>query len=171
MYNGQTVFSQIMDHLPMYEFRKCIDRYSGNYRTRSFSCLDQFLCMAFAQLFHRESLRDIKVCLRSRQLLLYHLGIRGKISRSTLADANEKRDWRIYAVFLPNPDVKSSPTLCRRLVLNFKILSMHWTPQQSIFVFPSFSGRLTAKVRQPLSCAHLWICAGAFRHLSKSPIT
>ena len=99
MYNGQTVFSQIMDHLPMYEFRKCIDRYSGNYHTRNFSCLDQFLCMAFAQLTYRESLRDIEACLRSRQLLLYHLGIRGKISRSTLADANEKRDWRIYADF------------------------------------------------------------------------
>jgi hypothetical protein len=88
-----------MDHLPMYEFRKCIDRYAGNHRTRSFSCLDQFLCMAFAQLTYRESLRDIEACLRSRQQLLYHLGIRGKISRSTLADANEKRDWRIYADF------------------------------------------------------------------------
>jgi hypothetical protein len=99
MYRGRTVFSQIMDHLPMYEFRKCIDRYAGNHRTRSFSCLDQFLCMAFAQLTYRESLRDIEACLRSRQQLLYHLGIRGKISRSTLADANEKRDWRIYADF------------------------------------------------------------------------
>lgn len=94
MYRGRTVFSQIMDHLPMYEFRKCIDRYASNHRARSFSCLDQFLGMAFAQLTYRESLRDIEACLRSRQQLLYHLGIRGKISRSTLADANEKGDWR-----------------------------------------------------------------------------
>lgn len=96
---GKNVFSQIMDYLPMYEFRKCVDRYDGNYHTSSFTCMDQFLCMAFAQLTYRESLRDIEVCLRSRKEKLYHLGIRGRISRSTLADANEKRDWRIYADF------------------------------------------------------------------------
>jgi len=96
---GRTVFSQIMDYLPMYEFRKCVDRYNGNYHTSSFTCMDQFLCMAFAQLTYRESLRDIEACLRARQEKLYHLGIRGRISRSTLADANEKRDWRIYADF------------------------------------------------------------------------
>jgi len=83
----------------MYEFRKCVDRYDGNYHTSSFTCMDQFLCMAFAQLTYRESLRDIEACLRSRKEKLYHLGIRGRISRSTLADANEKRDWRIYADF------------------------------------------------------------------------
>ena len=96
---GRTVFSQIMDYVPMYEFRKCVDRYNGNHHTSSFACMDQFLCMAFAQLTYRESLRDIEACLRSRQEKLYHLGIRGRISRSTLADANEKRDWRIYADF------------------------------------------------------------------------
>ena len=96
---GRTVFSQIMDYLRMYEFRKCVDRYNGNYHTSSFTCMDQFLCMAFAQLTYRESLRDIEACLRARQEKLYHLGIRGRISRSTLADANEKRDWRIYADF------------------------------------------------------------------------
>lgn len=99
MNSGKTVFSQIMNYLPMYEFRKCIDRYNGNYHTSSFTCLDQFLSMAFAQLTYRESLRDIEACLRSRQEKLYHLGIRGHVSRSTLADANEKRDWRIYADF------------------------------------------------------------------------
>lgn len=88
-----------MDYLPMYEFRKCVNRYNGNYHTSSFTCMGQFLCMAFAQLTYRESLRDIEVCLRSRQEKLYHLGIRGRISRSTIADANEKRDWRIYADF------------------------------------------------------------------------
>jgi transposase len=83
----------------MYEFRKCVDRYGGNYHTSSFSCMDQYLCMGFAQLTYRESLRDIEACLRSRKEKLYHLGIRGRVSRSTLAEANEKRDWRMYADF------------------------------------------------------------------------
>jgi len=99
MYTGKTVFSQLMDFLPMYEFRKGVDRYGGNYHTSSFSCMDQYLCMGFAQLTYRESLRDIEACLRSRKEKLYHLGIRGRVSRSTLAEANEKRDWRMYADF------------------------------------------------------------------------
>jgi hypothetical protein len=99
MYTGKTVFSQVMDYLPMYEFRKCVDRYNGNYHTSSFSCMDQYFCMAFAQLTYREGLRDIEACLRSRREKLYHLGIRGRVSRSTLAEANEKRDWRMYADF------------------------------------------------------------------------
>ena len=96
---GKTVFSQIMDFLPLHQFRKCVNRYQGNYKVQNFSCLDQFLCMAFAQLTFRESLRDIEACLRSIKSKLYHIGIRGKISRSTLADANNTRDWRIYADF------------------------------------------------------------------------
>jgi len=96
---GKTVFSQIMDFLPMAKFRRCIDKYNGNHRVRSFTCFDQFLCMAFAQLTYRESLRDIESCLRAMKEKLYHMGIRGKISRSTLADANENRDWRIYCDF------------------------------------------------------------------------
>ena len=99
MNQGKTIFSQVMDNLPLHEFRKCVNRYSGNAKVRSFSCLDQFLCMAFAQLTYRESLRDIETCLRSIPTKLYHLGIRGKVSKSTLADANENRDWRIYADF------------------------------------------------------------------------
>jgi len=99
MNSGQSLFSQLIDHLPSHEFRQCVERYEGNYRVRSFSCWDQFLCMMFAQLSYRESLRDIVACLRSRQRQLYHLGIRGRVSRSTLADANETRDWRIYADF------------------------------------------------------------------------
>ncbi len=94
---GQTVFAQVMDFLPLHQFRKCVRRYRGDYKLQSFSCLDQFLCMAFAQLTYRESLRDIEACLRAMQPKLYHMGIRGKVSRSTLANANEKRDWRIYA--------------------------------------------------------------------------
>ncbi|HME33006.1 MAG TPA: IS4 family transposase [Terriglobales bacterium] len=99
MNSGQSLFAQLMDHLPSHEFRQCVQRYAGNFRVRSFSCWDQFLCMAFAQLTYRESLRDIVACLRSQEHRLYHLGIRGTVSRSTLADANEARDWRIYADF------------------------------------------------------------------------
>jgi len=99
MYTGRIVFSQLMDFLPAHEFNKCVRQYRGNYRVRKFSCLDQFLCMAFAQLTYRESLRDIETCLRAMQPKLYHVGIRGKVSRNTLAKANEKRDWRIYADF------------------------------------------------------------------------
>ena len=96
---GKTVFSQLMDFVPAHDFRRCVKRHNGNYKVTSFSCWDQFLCMAFAQLTYRESLRDIETCLRAMQDRLYHLGIRGGVSRSTLADANEKRDWRIYADF------------------------------------------------------------------------
>ncbi len=96
---GRIVFSQLMDQLPSYEFQKCVARYRGDYQQKKFSCWDQFLCMAFAQLTYRESLRDIEACLRSLGAKLYHVGFRGKVARSTLADANESRDWRIYADF------------------------------------------------------------------------
>jgi hypothetical protein len=96
---GRTVFTQLMDFMPTYEFRQCVERYNGNYKVKSFSCWDQFLCMAFAQLTYRESLRDIEACLRVAKTKLYHMGIRGKVSRNTLAHANEIRDWRIYADF------------------------------------------------------------------------
>jgi len=99
MYHGRTVFSQILEFLPMHNFRQCVNRYNGNKGVRTFTCLDQFMCMAFAQLTYRESLRDIECCLRAMKEKLYHMGIRGNISRSTLADANEKRDWRIYSDF------------------------------------------------------------------------
>jgi len=96
---GQTVFSQVVDHLPRYEFLQCVARYRGDYQQKSFSCWDQFLAMAFAQLTYRESLRDIEACLRSMSSKLYHMGFRGRVARSTLAEANESRDWRIYADF------------------------------------------------------------------------
>ena len=99
MHSGRMIFSQVMSFFPRYEFNKCVHRYQGEYRTRNFSCFDQFLCMAFAQLTYRESLRDIEICLRAMESRLYHAGFRSKVSRSTLADANEKRDWRIYADF------------------------------------------------------------------------
>jgi len=99
MNTGTTVFSQLMEFVPRYEFRQCVERYQGNFKVKSFSCWDQYLCMAFAQLTFRESLRDIEACLRSMQSKLYHMGIQGKVARNTLAHANESRDWRIYADF------------------------------------------------------------------------
>jgi hypothetical protein len=97
MYTGRLIFSQVMDYLPMHIFRQCVNRYQGNRKIKNFTCLDQFLCMAFAQLTYRESLRDIEVCLRAQHNKLYHMGIRGGIARNTLANANKNRDWRIYA--------------------------------------------------------------------------
>jgi hypothetical protein len=99
MHAGKLVFAQLMEHLPLHTFRRCVAKYPGKYPTLSFSHLDQYLCMVFAQLTFRESLRDIETCLRAHSTKLYHLGIRGGIARSTLADANEKRDWRIYRDF------------------------------------------------------------------------
>jgi hypothetical protein len=99
MYASKLVFSQVIDHLPIHTFGRCVVRYQGNRYVKSFSCLDQYLCMAFAQLTYRESLRAIEACLRAQKDKLYHMGIRGGVSKSTLADANEARDWRIYADF------------------------------------------------------------------------
>lgn len=99
MYQGKMVFAQLTECLPLHEFRKCVNRYNGNAYIKTFSCWDQFLCMTFAQLTNRRSLRDIETCLRSFQSRLYHMGIRGNVSRSTLTDANEKRSWRMYADF------------------------------------------------------------------------
>jgi len=96
---GKFVFAQLMDFLPWKRFQRLVLKYGGDRYVKHFSCGNQFLCMAFAQLTYRESLRDIEACLRAHSAKLYHLGIRGRISRSTLADANETRDWRIYAEF------------------------------------------------------------------------
>ena len=99
MHSGKLVFAQLMAHLPLHTFRQCVAKYPSHYPTLTFSHLDQFLCLAFAQLTYRESLRDIETCLRAHQAKLYHLGIRGYIAKSTLADANESRNWRIYQDF------------------------------------------------------------------------
>ena len=96
---GQTVFAQLLEFIPSYEFQLCVDRYQGNRYVKGFSCWDQFLCLVFAQLTARTSLRDIETCLRAQQPKLYHMGFRGRVSRATLADANELRDWRIYRDF------------------------------------------------------------------------
>jgi len=99
MYGGKLVFAQVMEFAPWHTFRRCVEKYRGDFNVRRFSCLDQFLCLSFAQLTYRESLRDIEACLRAQTSKLYHLGIRGNVSRSALADANEGRDWRIHCEF------------------------------------------------------------------------
>ena len=97
MHQGRMIFAQLLDFLPRHRFNHCVERYRGNYRVHRFSCFDQFLCMAFAQLTGRESLRDIEACLRAMQPKLYHAGFRSRVARNTLAKANERRDWRIWA--------------------------------------------------------------------------
>ncbi|HIJ25971.1 MAG: DUF4372 domain-containing protein, partial [Gammaproteobacteria bacterium] len=97
MHIGQLVFAQVMLHLPKHTFRRCVQKYNGDHKVKSFSCIDQFLVMAFAQLTYRESLRETVICLRSQNEKLYHMGIRGGVSRNTLSNANKVRDWRIYA--------------------------------------------------------------------------
>ncbi len=99
MHAGKLVFAQWMGHLPPMVFERCVARYRGNYKVKSFTCMDQYLCMAFAQLTFRESLRDIEACLRAQAEKRYHMGVRGQVSRNTLANANATRDWRIYADF------------------------------------------------------------------------
>src|SRR5215470_19520098 len=99
MHTGKLIFAQLMEHLPLTTFRRCVARYGGHHKVKRFTCLDQYLSMAFAQLTFRESLRDIEACLRAQSSKLYHLGIRSAVSRNTLANANATRDWRVYADF------------------------------------------------------------------------
>jgi hypothetical protein len=110
MNQGKLVFAQLMQHLPLTTFRRCVARYHGEFKVQSFSCLDQFLCMTFAQLTYRESLRDIEICLRAQRSKLYHFGIRSTVARNTLAYANAVRDWRNYADF-----AQSLMAIARRL--------------------------------------------------------
>ena len=115
MYTGKLVFAQLMGHLPLHTFRRCVARYDGNRKVQRFTCLDQYLCMAFAQLTYRESLRDVEACLRAQRSKLYHMGIGVSVSRSTIADANETRDWRILiasTLHVPALSSVNVPTTC-----------------------------------------------------------
>jgi hypothetical protein len=113
MHTGKLVFAQLMEHLPLMTFRRCVARYGGHHKVKHFTCLDQYLCMAFAQLTFRESPRDIEACLRAQSSKLYHLGIRSAVARNTLANANANRDWRIYCDF-----AQSLIAMARRLYAN-----------------------------------------------------
>ena len=150
MNSGKTVFSQLMDFLPSYDFRLFVDRYHGNYKVKSFSCWDQFLSMAFAQLTYRESLSDIETCLRAAGEKLYHMGIRGKVSRNTLAHANEVRDWRIYQNFAQVLIQNARELyLGDPLQVNSIKRPMHSIPPLSICVSRYSLGRNFESARQP----------------------
>jgi len=150
MNSGQTIFSQLMEFIPTYEFNQCVRRYNGNYKIKNFTCWQQFLCMAFAQLTYRESLCDIQACLRAANKKLYHMGIRSKVSRNTLAHANQIRDWRIYADF-------AQILICeaRKLyanvdfgVHNWNKQYTHWILQPSTYACLSFHGHCFERKRR-----------------------
>ncbi len=161
---GRTIFAQLMDFVSPYEFRKCVDRYHGHYKVQRFSCWDQFLCLAFAQLTYRESLRDIEACLRVAQPKLYHMGFRGKVARSTLADANEARDWRIYADFAQVLIAIARHSVRQRSpsAWSWSRRSMPWTPPPSTCACRCFRGPRSAGARAPSSCTRCWTCAATF---------
>ena len=154
MFVGKLVFAQVMDFLPLHTFRRCVARYPSSYPTKTFSHLDQYLSMAFAQLTFRESLRDIEVRLRAQEAKLYHLGIRGRVSRSTLADANENRDWRIYrdlanALIAEARKLYANDTFAVDLDNTVYALCMPWTRQRLICRSRCFRGRIFAPQKPP----------------------
>jgi hypothetical protein len=166
---GRPVFAQLVEHLPSRQFRRIVGRYEGNRRIRSFSCWDQFLCMAFAQITYREGLRDIEACLRAQGHQLYHLGIRGRVSRSTLADANERRDWRIYADFAQKVIVEGLRLYTDEplgLDLDQSVYALDSTTIDlclSLFPWARFS-----RDRNAVKLHTLWICEAAFPQTSGS---
>ena len=162
---GRTVFSQLVDFLPTYKFQICVDRYQGNRYVKDFSCWDQFLCLAFAQLTYRESLRDIEACLRAQQPKLYHMGFRGQVSRNTLAHANEHRNWRIYADFAQIL-IAIARDLYRDEPFGVELSETVYALDSTtidLFAFRFFRGENFAVARARSSCTHYWICGAAFR--------
>ena len=174
MYTGKTVFAQLMSFIPKYELRCCINRYRGNHKVISFSCSDQFLCLAFAQLTYRESLRDIEICPRSQQNKLYHIGIRGSVSRSIPADANENRDWRIYADFARLYSINQyNAFFITRTKSNFKLIKRYSHPidkstglrcHQTIILTGFYSLEDYPEKYQESEKSHILI---SFRHLHR----
>lgn len=169
MYAGKLVFAQMMEHLPLHTFRRCVRRYGGDYRVRRFSCLDQYLAMAFAQLSFRESLRDIETCLSAHQAKLYHMGIRGRVSRSTLADANERRDWRIYADFSQSLIITAQRLYADAafaVELDHTVYALDSTTID--LCLTSSPGLRSCVRRPPSSCTPCWICGAIFQASSIS---
>lgn len=165
MYGGKLVFAQLMEFALWYAFRRLVEKYRGDFHVLSFTCLDQFLCLAFAQLTYRENLRDIEACLRAQDSKLYHLGIRGSISRSALSDANEGRDWRIHFEF-----AQALIRIARRLYASEALaVDLNETvcarsiPRRSTCVWPCFSGHRFATPRLRSSCTRCSICVAPFR--------
>ena len=165
MNDGQFVFSQVMAFMPLKTFGRCVTKYRGHHKVKSFSCLDQFYCMAFAQLTYRSSLRDIEVCLRARQSKLYHMGIRSKVSRSTLAKANENRDWRIYADFAQYL-IQNARALYRDEAFAVELSdTVYALDSSTIDCACRYShGLVFAKQKEQLSYIHYSIYAVAFLH-------
>ena len=146
-----------MEHLPRYEFQKCVTRYRGDYQQKSFSCWDQFLAMGFAQFTYRESLRDIEACLRSVSGKLYHMGFRGKVARTTLAEANESHDWRIFADFAQVLIAVARPLYARDPIgVDLDAAFTRWTPPPLTSVFRCSRGRVFASTRPPSNCTRCW---------------
>src|ERR1022692_750511 len=167
---GRTVFSQLMDHLPSKEFQKCVARYSGESHFRGFSCWDQLLAMLFAQLTYRESLRDIEACLRSMSGKLYHMGLRGKVARSTLGDANEAHDWRIYADFAQILIGIARPLHARDPIGVDLTQSLYALDSTTIDLCrPCSPGPNSGNTRRPSKCTRYWICMAIFPRLSALP--
>jgi hypothetical protein len=161
MQPGRTVFAQLMSYVSPRKFRTCVDRYGGDYKTSRFVCWDQFLCMAFAQLTYRESLRDIEACLRAVQPKLYHMGIRARVARSTLADANETCDWRIYRGLCQRAYRYRSRVVPQRTAGGRSISRMPSTPstpQSSSCASRSFRGPTIVGATAGSSYTLNWIC-------------
>jgi len=170
--SGKTLFAQLMDFLlPWSTFTRIVSRYGGDWRVRTLSCAEQYRAMAFAQLTYRESLRDIETCLSAQAAKLYAMGFGDPVRRSTLADANEARDWRIYAELAQRLIVQARTAVHQR-GSGFRpqpIRSMRSTRRPSIFVWPSFRGRISARPRRRSRCTRCWIYAAnipSFIHVS-----
>ena len=168
MYTGRLIFSQLMDHLPMPAFRRCVERYQGDRWVKSFSWVAHYRCMAFAQLTYRESLRDIEACLRAQGAKLYHMDIRGAVSRSTLADANEQRDWRIYADFAQRL-IHTARRLYVDDALALELDDMPSTPQPSVCVSRFSLGPPFAGPTRRSRCTRFSTCAAPSPPSSTSP--
>ena len=150
MYAGKTVFSQLMDCLPWSTFARLVARYGGDYSVQTFPCVEQYRAMAFAQLTYRESLRDIEACLSAQPAKLYHMGFRGPVRRSTLADANETRDWRIYAEFAQRLIAQARRLYVgESLSVDLKKPFTRWTRPPSICACRCSRGRISGQRRPP----------------------
>src|SRR5258708_4813942 len=168
MHTGKLIFAQLMEHLPLTTFRRCVARYGGHHKVKRFSCLDQYLSMAFAQLTYRESLRDIEACLRAQSSKLYHLGIRSSIARNTLANANATRDWRIYCDFAQSL-IATARSLYADESFGLDLQDTVYAPRL-ISVCLCFLGRRFARPRRRSNCIRCWTCA-AISHPSFSSAT
>jgi hypothetical protein len=168
MNEGKTVFSQLVGFLPDREFRRCVTRYGGDRYTKSLSCWEQFLAMAFAQLAYRESLRDIEACLGAIGPKLYHMGFSSAVARSTLADANESRDWRIFADFA-QVLIHTAVKLYANDATGIPDVCMRWIRPPSIFAYCCFPGLSSASTRVLSKCTHCSICMDRSPPSSTSP--